>query len=184
MRLIDCRSSWQTGTLSKYGGRLRFLKAFEQRYHCTILKPTKLVAPPVTPAIPLQWAQLGFSLRANRAGEPVKFGTIRQLRSAANMYYMVDSQLAYTHQAMKTKSRISIHPHVTPPDSAMLTFASKGMERRLGSHSKPSWALLHIHIAWIDDCLDTAWKMASTQAERHDLSIAGFANLMFYLGWL
>jgi hypothetical protein len=184
MRVIDCRSSWQTGTLAKYGGRLRYLQAFEQRFHCAILQPTKLLAPPVTPSIPLQWAQLGFSLRANRTGEPVKFGTIRQLRSAANMYYMVDCQLAFPHQAMKTKSRISIHSHVTPPDSAMLTFASKGMERRLGSHSKPSWALSHIHIAWIDDCLDTAWKTAPTAAARHNLSIAGFANLMFYLGWL
>jgi hypothetical protein len=184
MRIIDCRNSWQQGTLSKYGGRLRYLQAFERRYQCSILAPTTLTAPPVTPAIPLQWAQLGFSLRKNRVGEPVKYGTIRQLRSAANMYYMVDSQLAYPHQTMKLKSRVSFQPQVAPPDSAMLTFATKGMERRLGNHSKPSWALSHVHIKWIDDCLDEAWFNAPTESDCHNLAIAGFANLMFYLGWL
>jgi hypothetical protein len=185
MHIIDCRSSWQQGTLSKYGGRLKYLQAFEKRFQCSILAPTPIKAPPVTPAIPLQWAHLDFSLRSNQVGEPVKYGTIRQLRSAANMYYMVDSQLAFPQQTMKTKSRISIHLHVVPPNSAMLTFASKGMERHLGSNSKPSWALSHVHIQWIDDCLNEAWKQAPTPLDRHNLAIAGFANLMFYLGsWL
>jgi hypothetical protein len=184
MRIIDCCSSWQQGTLSKYGGRLKYLQAFEQRFQCSILAPTLLKAPLVTPAIPLQWVHLDFSLRKNQAGEPVKYGTIRQLRSAANMYYMVDSQLAFPQQTMKNKSRVSIHPHVVPPDSVMLTFASKGMERCLGSNSKPSWALSHIHIKWLNDCLDEAWHRAPTLSDRHNLAIAGFANLMFYLGWL
>jgi hypothetical protein len=178
MRMVDCRNSWQQGTLSKYGGRLRYLQAFERRYACSVLAPTTMTAPPCTPAIPLQWAQLGFSLCKNRAGKPVKFGTIRQLRSAANMYYMVDSQMAYPHQTMKCQSRVTFQSHVAPPDSAMLTFASKGMERRLGSHSRPSWALSHVHIAWIDDCLDEAWQHAPTAADRHNLSIAGFPDVL------
>lgn len=85
MRIIDCRNSWQHGTLAKYGGRLRFLHAFGRRYRCPVLQPTHLTAPPTTPAIPLQWAQIAYSLRKNRDGEPIKFGTIRQLRSAANI---------------------------------------------------------------------------------------------------
>ena len=109
---------------------------------------------------------------------------IRQLRSAANMYYMVDSQLAYPHQSQKFQSRVTFQSHVALPDAAMLTFASKGLERRLGSHSKPSWALSHVHIQWLDDCLNEAWRNAPTMLDRHTISIAGFANLMFYLGWL
>jgi hypothetical protein len=66
----------------------------------------------------------------------------------------------------------------------MLTFASKGMERRLGNHSKPSWALSYVHIKWIDDCLDEAWNHAPAASDRHNLVIAGFCNLMAYLGWL
>jgi hypothetical protein len=176
MRMIDCRNSWQHATLAKYGGRLRYLQAFEQCYHCSILAPTPLEAPSVSPAIPLQRAQLGFSLRKNHASEPVKFGIIRQLRSAANMYYMVDSQLAYPHQTMKSQSCVSFQSHVAPPDSAMLTFATKGLEQRLGSHSKPSWALSHVHIKWIDDCLDETWQSAPTKSDRHNLAIAGFAR--------
>jgi hypothetical protein len=64
------------------------------------------------------------------------------------------------------------------------TYHPKGMERCLGSHLKPSWTLSHIHIKWIDDCLDTAWHNAPTRADSHNISIAGFANSMFYLGWL
>jgi hypothetical protein len=41
---------------------------------------------------------------------------------------MVDSQLEYLHQIMKNHSRVSFQSHVAPPGSAMLTFASKGME--------------------------------------------------------
>ena len=56
----------------------------------------------------------------------------------------------------------------------MMTFATKDMERRLGHSSKPSWALSHVHIKWMDNQSKLAWGMAGSAT----------ANLLAYLGWL
>jgi hypothetical protein len=110
----------------------------------------KLLKPPNTESITIHWAQLAYSLRLNpRTGQRVKYGTVRQLQSAANMYYMIDALLARPSQAMKIKNRLNLHMHVLPPDEAMLSFATKGMEGRLGHTSKPSWAL-----SW---CTSSSW---------------------------
>jgi hypothetical protein len=85
---------------------------------------------------------------------------------------------------MKVKQRVGFFPFVLPPDAAMVTFASKGMERRLGHSSKPSWALSYVHIKWMDDQFELAWLLASSEDERHDIAIAATANLLAYLGWL
>ena len=185
MRMIDCRNSWQHSTMTKYGTYLRFMVRFEARHGASVLRPTQLLAPPQSASIPLHWAQLAYSLRENSViGERVKHGTVRQLRSAANMYYMVDSLLARPSQAMKVKNQVSFFPFVLAPDSAMLTFATKGMERRLGHSSKPSWALSYVHIKWLDDQFHIAWGRARSKAEQHDIAIAATANLLAYLGWL
>ena len=185
MRMIDCRNSWQHSTLAKYGTYLRFMERFGRYHSLTVLRPTNLLRPPNDASISIHWAQLGYSLRRNQAGEPVKYGTIRQLRSAANLFYMVDAMLARPDQAMKVKSRLQFFPHVLPPDAAMLTCATKGMERRLGNTSIPSWALSYVHIKWIDDKLEEGWRSSALDEDRrHDFTIAGVANLLAYLGWL
>jgi hypothetical protein len=185
MRLIDCRSSWQLSTMTKYDTYLRFMARFGLHHEMSVLRPVELLHPPDTASIPLHWAQLAYSLRLNPiTKERVKHGTIRALRSAANMYYMSDSLTSRPSQAMKVKNRVGFFPHVLPPDAAMVTFATKGMERRLGHSSQPSWALSYIHIKWLNDQFELAWTLASTPAEQHDIAIAATANLLAYLGWL
>jgi len=185
VRLIDFRCSWQHSTLKKYGTYLRYLDAFGSRYGARVLKPTLYAAPPTTESIPLHWAQLNYSLRTNRKGERIKYGTIRPLRSAANMYYMVENQVARPAQAMKVKNQVHFFTHVSPPDQALVTFCNKGMERRHGSKSKPSWALSYVHIKWINDCLESAWeKNRHSPVQLHNICMAGVANLEGYLGWL
>lgn len=184
MRIIDCRSSWQHSTMATYGTSLRFMARFASRHGARILRPTRLLRPPETASIPLHWAQLSYSLRENRAGERVKYGTVRQLRSAANMYYMVDSMMARPSHTMKVKNRVGFFTHVMPPDAAMLSCATKGMERRLGNSSKPSWALSYVHIKWMDTHLESAWHNATSADDRHDIVIAATVNLLAYLGWL
>jgi hypothetical protein len=185
MRMIDCRCSWQTTTMTKYGTYLRFMDRFSSHHGVSVLRPTELLHPPDEASIALHWAQLAYSLRTNPVtGERVKHGTIRALRSAANMYYMVDALMGRPAQAMKVKNRVSFFPHVLPPDAAMMTFATKGMERRLGHSSKPSWALSYVHIKWMDDQFKFAWGMAGSAPERHDIAVAATANLLAYLGWL
>jgi hypothetical protein len=65
-----------------------------------------------------------------------------------------------------------------------MTFATKGMARRLGTATQPSWALSFIHIEYIDRRLRAAYRSATTPAAKHEYACAGFANLLGYLGWL
>jgi hypothetical protein len=66
-----------------------------------------------------------------------------------------------------------------------MTFATKGMARRIGSTAtKPSWALSFIHIEYIDRRLREAYQGAKTREAKYEFSCAGFANLLDYLGWL
>ena len=58
------------------------------------------------------------------------------------------------------------------------------MARRMGTATKQSWALAHIHIAYVDACLEEAYGNAITAEDQHELACAGSVNLMAYLGWL
>jgi hypothetical protein len=185
MRMIDCRSGWKSTTLQKYGGRLRYLQAFGNQYGVPVLEPTVLQQPPVTPAIGLQWSQLAYSLRTKGSGARIKVSTVRQLRSAASMFYLVDTQTAYPRRAMRDgQRRMHIADYVSPTDESTNVFTFKGLERRLGHNPQASWALSYVHIKYLDTHLEEAYQHAMTHDDRHDLVVAGSSNLFFYLGWL
>jgi hypothetical protein len=74
-------------------------------------------------------------------------------------------------------------PRVSPTDEAGTTFGTKGMARRMGTESKQSWALSHIHVAYIDQRLEEAYQR-SAESGKHELVCAGASNLMAYFGWL
>ena len=58
------------------------------------------------------------------------------------------------------------------------------MARRMGTETRQSWALSHVHIAYLDHRLEEAYQRATTLEGRHEITCAGAANLMAYLGWL
>jgi hypothetical protein len=185
MRLIDCRSGWKASTLQNYGGKLRYLQGFGVRYGIPVLEPTVLQRPPVTPAIGLQWSQLAYSLRTTKDGSRIKISTVRQLRSAASMFYLVDTQTAYPRRAMRDgQRRMQIAAYVSPTDESTNVFTQKGLERRLGNNPQASWALSYVHIKYIDVHLEGAFTRATTISAQHDIAVAGCSNLFFYLGWL
>jgi hypothetical protein len=119
--------------MNKYGTYLRFMKSFAMRYEMAVLRLADVVRPPNTAGIGIHWAQLSYSLRCTPKGKRVKYGTIHQLQSAANTYYMVDAQLTRPDQAIKVKQRVHFYPYVLPRDEAMVSFTTKRMERCLGS---------------------------------------------------
>jgi hypothetical protein len=57
------------------------------------------------------------------------------------------------------------------------------MARRLGTQTKPSWAITHIHVAYLDRELRKAYDKSTLAVESHELVCAATANLMAYLGW-
>jgi hypothetical protein len=189
MRQVDTLNHWQRETLKKYGPLLRFLLRFERRFQVQILRPTVLTRPPRTPAIPLMWAELYYSLRNSKSRDgtydQISYGTVRQIRSAASMYYTLDMQVAYPQQVIRDSARRSlVHTRVSPCNDPGLTFATAGLARRLGTEVSKSWALSHVHIAYIDAYLDKAYQTAGSVGQQHELACAGVVTLLAYLGWL
>jgi hypothetical protein len=183
MRMIDAMNWWQKRTLQQYGPHLRYLRQFDQYYGVRSLAPTPLARPPRTPAIPIMWSLLNYSLRYNRDGDRIKHQTVRGIKSAASLYYTLDMQMAYPRQVLRdSQHRGIVVERVSPTDEAGTTFGTKGMARRMGTESKQSWALTHTHIAYIDRRLDEAYDRAVTIDDRHELACAGVANLLAYWG--
>jgi hypothetical protein len=189
MRMIDCLSSWAKDTLKKYGTHLRYLQRFGSHFGVRPLQPSVLLAPPTSPAISLQWAELYYSLRTKKGkdGEShrIGFNTLRQIKSAASLYYVLDMQSAFPRQVLRDRQgRGLIHEYVSPCSEMNMTFAAKGMSRRLGTATEKSWAISHVHVAYIDQCLEKAFHRTTDPDSQHEIVVAALANLLAYLGWL
>lgn len=189
MRMIDNLNFWAKKTLQKYGPYLRYLHRFGNHFGVQPLQPSVLVSPPCSPAVSLQWALLYYSLRTKKGKDGeihrIGFGTTRQIKSAASMYYVLDMQDKFPRQVLRDRAgRGLIHEYVSPCTETSMTFAAKGMSRRLGTASEKSWAISHVHVAYIDHSLERAYQTALTPELQHEISVAAFTNLIAYLGWL
>ena len=113
------------------------------------------------------WIQQSYSLRAGRSGEdPVVFGTLRSLRSAAGQFFAWETQLR--HKGMSyMDNNCRIHAgKCRLTDNLAYTLMSQGQSTRMGEHSIPSTALPHRHISWLDRNLRRRWLTATTLRER------------------
>jgi hypothetical protein len=77
-----------------------------------------------------------------------------------------------------------VMPYVSPTDESTMSFAHTGMARRMGTETQKSWALSHVHVAFIDSELQRMFDACTDPEVQHELACAGFANLLAYLGWL
>ena len=189
MRMIDNLNFWAKSTVKKYGTSLRYLQRFGDHFGVQPLQPSTLIAPPCSPAVSLQWALLYYSLRTKKGKDGeiyrIGFNTTRHIKSAASMYYTLDMQDKFPRQVLRDRAgRGLVHEYVSPCAEACMTFASKGMSRRLGTASEKSWAISHVHVAYIDNALEQAYQRAQTPDHQHEITVAAFTNLIAYLGWL
>ena len=185
MRLIDMAHAWAHKNHAAYQGKFHYIRAFERRFGFTCLTASPLQHPPHTADIPLMWIQQAYSLRAGRSGEdPVVFGTLRSLRSAAGQFFAWETQLRHKGMSYIDSNRRVHTGKCRLTDNLAYTLMSQGQATRVGEHSTPSTALLHRHIAWIDHDLRRRWLTATTLRERWWLATAGLLNLILWLGWL
>jgi hypothetical protein len=137
----------------------------------------------------LNWAQQLYALRTTRGRDGefnrIRFATVRQIRSAASWYFTQAMAMQYPGQVMRDRFRRGmLMPFVSPTDEATTTLTASGMARRLGTEVKKSWALSHVHMAYLDSHLDQLYEAALDDDSRHELACAGTVNLLSYLGWL
>jgi hypothetical protein len=104
--------------------------------------------------------------------------------SAASLYYTLNLHAAYPGQVRRERKRDEVRAFVMPSEESQATFATKGMARRLGTQTKQSWALSHVHIAYLNAHFHQAYDAASGNTYCHEIACAAAANLLGYLGWL
>lgn len=189
-RLVDIAHNWSASTHAKYQGKLRIVRGFERSFGVSILRPTPLERPPRTPAIPIMWVQQQYALRVGRArgtneAGPLAFATVRSLRSAVTQFHSWDLQVSQPERAMQDMSkRPVLTAGCVPSDTLAYTFMTAGMSRRLGDSSKPSTALLHRHIQYLDEWLELQFTGARSPVHQAELCRAALANLFAWIGWL
>lgn len=189
-RLIDMAHKWAAGTHKQYQGKLRMIRRFESSFDLPILCSQCPSAPPRDPSIPLMWVQQHYSLRPGRYKDsngkplPLNFTTVRGLRSAAQQYYAWDLQVSAPSLAMiDPHGRPIVTNGCLPTDALAYTFMSAGQSRRLGEEARPSTALLHRHIKFIDEHLSSTYDTATTAEHRVEIARAGLANVIAWMGW-
>ena len=185
MRQLDTMNEWAEGTLSKYGGKISRIQSFERQFGVRALVPSTLTSPPSTPAIPLIWSQLYYSLQPGKhKGKAITFDTARGLRSAASFFYQWDLQAAYPGQVVKDRKQSKIVNHSIPTDELVYTLQNGGMARRLGRSSNPSWSLQFTHVSFVERQLENMYQGTSDPNTRQEIAAAGAAHLLLWLGML
>ena len=190
MRLIDVAHRWAASTLQNYQQRLRVLQDFEKDFDVSILHHVQLERPAVSPAIPLTWAQLRYSLRPSTApgneDSAVSFNTVRQLRSAASHFATLNLLASHPEQAQMNPrtGQIVVAPQGRFTDGIGCHYFATGFASRVGTATRPAAPLLDRHVRGIDKDLETRYLSATTLSLRAELCKAALANLSLWLGWL
>lgn len=186
MRMLDMAHSWSAGTHDQYQLKLNAIRRFEKGYQgVVVLRQTPLSRPPNGSEVTLAWVQEKYSLRSGKKGEPVTFGTIRQLRSAASQYFAWDMMVSRPGAAvLDPKSHQLVQVPCRPTDDLSAHLLAGGMSARIGNETSPSIALLERHVKWMDEDFDRRYRKATSPALRKELAQAGLANASFWLGWL
>lgn len=190
MRILDMVSSWARNTHRAYQSHIGTVRRFERRYDFQFLTPSSLERPPGGPEIPLMWCITKQSLlpgATRRATDmPVfqSFNTIRNLRSAASQFWAWDLMLTHPNAVVLNKERKLLIQPCRPSDGLDFTLYTKGLRTRIGDEAHPSVALLDQHVRAMEAELDAAYRQAIAPTERRLHALAGFALLLFWLGWL
>ena len=160
----------------------------EKNFGVVILAPTKLLAPAVTPSIPLKWAHQDYTLQVPKAGRVrdanrVAANTARGLRSAVSQYYNLDLQVAHPGKAVNTNRRTLMINHVTPPGELSYTFMTDGMNKRIGTASTPPTALFVSVVQFMEDYYFNLWDGTLCPILLHEIATAALVNILVWTSW-
>ena len=185
MRILDMANAWAQKTHAAYQSKLGYIQNFESHFGLSCLPATPLRRPPDSADIALMWAQECYSLRRGRSGrEPVVFGSIRPLRSAASQFLAWDTLLHTNGASYFDTGRRVFQGSCRLTDNLAYSLFSQGQATRIGDNPQPSTALLHRHVRWLDHDLRRRLSQARNLSHALTIAKAGFLNLVLWLGWL
>ena len=190
IRLLDIAWSWARGTHRTYQTQFNFIRRFEHNFLVPVLAPSVPLAPPSSPDIPLAWCMEHRALQQVRARSggsflaPISFSTVQQLRSAAAQFYQLSAVITHPRASHINKEGRLLYQSCRPTDNLAMRMLSSGLSRRLGTDATPSKALLARHVHNLDKLLRSGLNGPYSTRAKLGFARAGFANCVFWLGWL
>ena len=190
MRMIDASNAWAEGTRITMASKLRRLRGFLDRFNILAgaLFPTDRVhAPPDGPGLPLLWAMEHYVLQPSphRDYDTITYNTSRGLRTCLHQYLSWLGSLMPEGTAYREKDRVFLDQDIGASGSLVVQLSTKGMERRLGTASKPSVALKAEHIHYNQARRrDKISQLRKGTAGIYQLLLAQLAELLAWLAWL
>jgi hypothetical protein len=121
-----------------------------------------LLRPPTSTAISLCWAELAYSLCTSKGRDGdtdhIKYNTVQQIHSGT-VWYHTHCRYGNDHagpgHAGSVQERHGHALYVSSTNEPVMYFAHTGMSKHnMGTETQKSWALSHVHIAFMDLELD------------------------------
>jgi hypothetical protein len=191
VRMLDMLHSVSKNTHKVYQAKVKVIRTFERDFGVPVLQSTPLQCPPHGPAIPTMWAQQRYSVtergRYRSTADvctPLKWNTVRGLRSAASYFFTMDASVSNPSTMYDPGNRLIVTSDCLPTDEAGYKWMSTGMQNRLGDSVQPSTPLLERHILWIDNMLDNQFNGSANPRQQSSACRAAIANLSGWMGWL
>jgi hypothetical protein len=96
------------------------------------------------------WGVLEYTLQTSqKKGERIKYNTSRSFQSEASTYHLWEKMLQFPgHMYQDRDNNVIGASNLSPTDSVIDTLGNKGMMRRMGTDSRPPFALRYIHVAF------------------------------------
>ena len=191
MRMIDTAHAHAVRTTNQMSNILKLVDRFFSGYglpsiHQQLMLPV-IQHPPKNLAITMFWSiALRTAIPSDRMqSNPISWNTARNQRSAISFYRTWWAKVCQPNTMYKDSDRrLLSDDNIGPTDNILSTCTARGMASRLGTESRPSFALNQRHIHWNQLARVRLLNLDLTLEERYDCVAAQCAELIFWLGWL
>ena len=191
MRMIDTAHAHAVRTTNQMSNILKLVDRFFSGYglpsiHKQLMLPI-IQHPPKNLAITMFWS---IALRTaipsgHMQSNPISWNTARNQRSAISFYRTWWAKVCQPNTMYKDSDRrLLSDDNIGPTDNILSTCTARGMASRLGTESRPSFALNQRHIHWNQLARVRLLDLDLTLEEKYDCVAAQCAELIFWLGWL
>ena len=191
MRMIDSAHAWDYKTLQGRCNVLKKIDAFFQTHSLTSihdqLQLPLVQHPPIDLSVPLFWSMEHYTTFPSRHSDrkAPKWNTGRAQRSAISLYSSWCAAFCFPSQIYKDKeNRLLFNANLGPSDNILSRFTAGGMASRLGTESRPSYALSQRHILWNQEARVRTLQLKLSLEEQYNYTAAQCAELILWLGWL
>jgi hypothetical protein len=118
--------------------------------------------------------------------EGIKYNTASSLHSEASAYHLWGKMLQFPGHMYRDKDNNVIgDSQLSPTDSVITTLGNKCMRRRLGTDSRPPFALIYSHVAFNQEFRGRQYDGCGDDwLSKYEYASSDFAEPCAWGGWL